>query len=82
MRAGSGQFKPYGPIALARPATLDKHILVAHRRFPERHAWLVSATLQESGLGTVERRTNFELALHPGSLSFINGNPEPSTPSD
>lgn len=76
MRAGTGHFEPYGRIDLTMLAALEDHVLVAHARFPKRHAWLVSAALHESGIDLIADSPN-ELALHSGSLSFINGDPEP-----
>ena len=78
MRDGAGHFKPYGRIDLTMLAELDDHLLVAHTRFPERHAWLVSAALHESGI-ELQVDNPAGVALHPGSLSFVNGDPEPAT---
>lgn len=77
MRDGTGHFKPYGRIDLTMLAALEDHLLVAHARFPKRHAWLVSAALHESGID-LKADVPTGIALHPGSLSFVNGDPEPA----
>lgn len=81
MRDGVGRFKPYGKIELRLLAELDDHVLVAHSRFPNRHAWLLSAALDRSGLLT-RPVGGTEIALHEGSLSFLNGDHEPGRGSD
>lgn len=78
MRDGSGRFEPYGRIDLTLLAVLEDHVLVAHARFPKRHAWLVAAALHESGLDPGPD-IGSDLALHPGSLSYIGGDPEPES---
>ncbi len=74
MRSGEGKFAPYGTIPLALLANLEAHVLVAHERFPERHAWLVSKTLRE----TVDvSGPPGAIDWHPGTRMFLNGEPEP-----
>ncbi len=74
MRSGEGKFAPYGKIPLALLANLDAYVLIAHERFPARHAWLVSKTLSKtvSSSGQAEA-----LDWHPGTQMFLNGEPEP-----
>jgi len=76
MRDGAGHFHPYGRIDLTLLTALSDHVLVAHARFPKRHAWLVAAALHESGLDP-EPADGTGLDLHPGSQAFISGEPEP-----
>ncbi|MEM8646672.1 MAG: hypothetical protein AAGF86_10045, partial [Pseudomonadota bacterium] len=74
MRGGEGKFAPYGKIPLVLLANLNDYVLIAHERFPTRHAWLVSKTLSEtvSASGQAEA-----LEWHPGTQMFLNGKPEP-----
>lgn len=78
MRDGTGHFEPYGRIDLVLLTALQDHLLVAHARFPKRHAWLVTAALHESGLDP-KPDLAAGLAMHPGSLSFVRGEPEPES---
>lgn len=78
MRDGTGRFAPYGRIDLVLLTELQDHVLVAHARFPERHAWLVAAALHESGLDPGPGNGT-GLDLHPGSRAFVNGDPEPDS---
>lgn len=72
---GAGRFKPYGAIPLRLLASLGSHLLVAHERFPPRHAWLVAAALHDL-VETAETAAG-DLKWHPGALAFRKGEPEP-----
>ena len=75
MLEGVGDFAPYGAVELSMLARLDNRLLVARRDFPDRHAWLVSAALSDSGLSAADddAATPSALDWHPGSLAFRNG---------
>lgn len=78
MLSGSGRFEPYGMIELKLLARLDSRILVAHKRFLSRHAWLVTATL--NGTNIVQKANEREIAgieWHPGSRLYHDGKPMP-----
>ena len=78
MKTGAEQFKPYGKIPLRLLADLGDQVLIAHKRFPDRHAWLVTATLANEG---VARKANgnsgADIPLHSGSERFFKGLPRP-----
>jgi hypothetical protein len=76
MLRGSGRFRPYGAIALQLLAELGPHQLVAHERFPMRHAWLVAGAVHPSFIGNAQI-ADAGLDWHPGALAFIRGEPEP-----
>ncbi|MGI9465139.1 MAG: hypothetical protein ACR2OM_14430 [Aestuariivirgaceae bacterium] len=79
MLKGSGRFEPYGPIALGQLAQLGSHMLVAHSRLPDRHAWLVAAALHAgAAVGEKQQPGAGEIPWHPGGLAYLSGKPEPS----
>ncbi len=80
MQNGRGKFAPYGKIPLTLLAELGPYILIAHERFPARHAWLVSKTLsnvvsEDAAVGTQPGTIKW----HPGTQAFLNGQPEPQS---
>lgn len=72
MRAGVGRFAPYGAIPLTYLENLGSHLLVGHADFPQRHAWLVSAALDEVGYGLVAS-PQMTLPRHPGAVAMRAG---------
>ena len=67
-------------LAAGYPAPLDGYLLVAHERFPMRHAWLVSSTLSEaSGVAKGFANPSRDISWHPGTDMFLKGEPEPRT---
>ncbi len=79
MLNGSGRFTPYGRVAIRQLAGLGSHLLVAHERFPARHAWLVAAALHAgSAVDEAEQKADPEIDWHRGSLSYLQGQPEPA----
>jgi len=79
IRGGAGRFAAYGPIAIRQLANLGDHLLVAHARFPARHAWLVAAALHDAAvLDKAEQSADPVIAWHPGSLAYLQGQPEPA----
>ena len=78
MRAGSGRFTPYGPVALNLLVPLEGRLLVSRTDFPERHAWLVTGALAGTALAPApEPADEHSVAWHPGSRAFLEGQPEP-----
>ena len=76
MRNGQGKFAPYGKIPLALLANFGTYVLIAHERFPARHAWLVSKTLSDEAepAGQLE-----DIGWHRGTQIFLSGEPEPKS---
>ena len=80
VRDGAGRFAAYGPIAIRQLANLGDHLLVAHERFPARHAWLVAASLHEAAaLDEAAQHAEPVIAWHPGAAAFLQGEPQPAT---
>ena len=78
MLQGHGRFAPYGAIALRLLTPVAGRLLVARADFPESHAWLVTGALAETELTAgLEPTANFEVPWHPGSLTFLEGRPNP-----
>jgi hypothetical protein len=78
MIAGRDRFAPYGAIPLAALAPLGARVLVARADFPQRHAWQVTAALEDSALtGALAANADFGIAWHPGSRARIEGRPMP-----
>ena len=68
--------RPLQQLAPELLADLGAYVLVAHERFPARHAWLVSRTLSEAAGAA---KTSGEFSWHPGADLFLKGEPEPRT---
>lgn len=78
MLKGTGDFEAYGPVPVRLLAMLDHRLLLAHERFPKRHAWLVMSALRDAPL--IEDLTDASgsgFELHPGALAVLNGEGEP-----
>ena len=75
MLLGEAQFAPYGAIPLMLIADLRSHLLVAHSEFKSEHAWLLTAALNEAGLGLGTVSTAHDLIPHPGTSAFHQGLP-------
>ena len=79
MLNGKGEFSAYGRIALRVLARLETHLLVAHERFPARHAWLVAAALHAGGAAKeADQSADGAIPWHPGSLAHLEGKPQPT----
>lgn len=79
MLKGAGDFSAYGQVALRVLARLDTHLLVAHERFPARHAWLVAAALHAGGIVKEEAQSvDGDIPWHPGSRAHLEGKPQPA----
>lgn len=75
---GSGKYRPYGAIAIRQIATMGAHLLVAHERLPDRHAWLVAATLHANhAVDANALLPDSKIGWHPGGLAYYQGLPEP-----
>ncbi len=75
---GTGRFEAYGPVPVRLLAALDQRLLLAHQRFPRRHAWLVMSALHDNPLVAGSSNAAGEgMEPHPGSLAFLNGEAEP-----
>lgn len=78
MLGGAGPFAPYGPVAVRLLTPVGDRLLVARADFPERHAWLVTGALIGTALTPASLRLDGPaIAWHPGSLTFLEGGPEP-----
>ena len=79
MRDGQGQFAPYGKIPISLLAELGPYVLVAHARFADRHAWLVSKTLmsEEGGRPASSSAPSGGMTWHAGTQMYLDGKPEP-----
>lgn len=79
MRGAQGQFAPYGKIPLLLLAEIGTYVLVAHARFAERHAWLVSKTLMSEATGRAASSgaPSRDMNWHPGTQMYLDGKPEP-----
>jgi len=72
MASGSNDFKAYGEIQLRSLALLPEHTLVCRAAIPDRHAWLIAASLVEN---MTLRRTleNPPLPWHQGASLYLAG---------
>jgi hypothetical protein len=81
LAAGRGQFESVGAVPLRSLFAMGDHLLVCRVDFPDRHAWLVAATLTESAGeipgGTPAGPEFKEIALHPGARAYAEGVPLP-----
>lgn len=78
MLRGSGDFVPYGAIALRLLAPVGDRLLVARADFPERHAWLVTGALVGTELAPdPDPVADFGVPWHPGSAASMEGQPAP-----
>ena len=78
MLAGSGRFAAYGAVEIRALTPVAGRLLVARADFPARHAWLVTGALLGTALAPVrELLDDPNIPWHPGSLAFLEGQPEP-----
>lgn len=85
LAAGRGLFASVGAVPLRSLFAMGDHLLVCRADFPDRHAWLVAATLTENagdipGGAPVGRDVN-GIALHPGARAYAEGAPLPPAPA-
>ncbi|HSM41079.1 MAG TPA: hypothetical protein VK862_10035 [Afifellaceae bacterium] len=78
MLRGAEHFSAYGPIALRLLIPISDRLLVARADLSERHAWLVTGALAGSEVAPAVAWTGDSvIPWHPGSLAFLEGQPEP-----
>jgi hypothetical protein len=81
MLHGSGDFVPFGAIALRLLAPVGDRLLVARADFPELHAWLVTGALVGTELAPdPDPVADFGVPWHPGSVASMEGQPAPPVP--
>ena len=80
MAAGQGRFEPYGALPLRLLAPYGGHLLIAHARFPDRHAWAVRAALSDHDDAS-PAQGNPALDWHPGAAAWQAGKPQPEKPA-
>lgn len=73
MRNADGVFETYGRLDLQVLANFEPWTLVTMSDMPAEHAWLISAALEDLVLGDDPS----DLPVHPGTLAFRDGEPEP-----
>ncbi len=76
MSAGQGRFSPYGALPLRLLSPVGKHLLLAHARFPERHAWALADALFHHG-AALKPAVGDALDWHPGVVAWSAGLPQP-----
>lgn len=85
LAAGRGLFRTVGAVALRSLFAMEDHLLVCRPDFPNRHAWLVTATLAETGAGMPDGALaalgTSPIPAHPGALAYATGKPMPAAPA-
>ncbi len=85
LAAGRGLFETIGAVSLNSLFAMGDHLLVCRPDFPERHAWLVVATLTENAAGIPDgspvRAGADGIPIHPGALAHAEGKPLPPAPA-
>lgn len=83
--AGRGLFETVGAIPLRSLFAMGDHLLVCRPDFPDRHAWLVTATLTEYAAGITDGSPvepgTAGIPMHPGALAHAEGKPLPPAPA-
>ncbi len=76
MAEGTGPFKAFGPIEIARLFDFDGLVLVSRADFPVSHAWIVARAFldnAEASGGTPPRPGAGQVPIHPGVTAAVNG---------
>jgi hypothetical protein len=85
LAAGRGLFETIGAVPLNSLFAMGDHLLVCRPDFPERHAWLVAATLTENATeipgGAPAKAGAGAISVHPGALAYAAGEPLPPAPA-
>ncbi|MFK7889430.1 MAG: hypothetical protein AB8B63_01345 [Granulosicoccus sp.] len=76
MAAGTGQFAPFGAIALRQMLQIDNWVLVCREDIPDRHTWLITDALLDSDLSIADELQG-ALAWHPGAHLRLQDAPLP-----
>lgn len=77
---GTGPFKAFGPIEIARLFRFDELVLVARTDFPARHAWIITHAFLDNAEafgGTPPQPDDGAVPIHPGVLAALNGEQSP-----
>ena len=85
LAAGRDLFETVGAVPLNGLFAMGGHLLVCRPDFPDRHAWLVAATLTENAAG-IQGGSPVEpgatgIPIHPGALAHAEGKPLPPAPA-
>jgi hypothetical protein len=82
---GRGLFETVGAVMLRSLFAVDAHLLVCRPDFPDRHAWLVTATLTENAEevagGAPVGPGAHTVPLHTGARAYADGDPPPPGPA-
>jgi len=80
---GRDPFADFGPVALRSLFGFTGHLLLCRPDFPDRHAYLVTWTLDEFGTGIAGAALplSFEgaIPIHPGARAYIMQQPVPES---
>jgi hypothetical protein len=82
MAEGTGPFKAFGPIEIARLFDFDELVLISRADFPASHAWIVVRAFldnMEASGGTPPRPGDGKVPIHPGALAAVNGEALPAS---
>ena len=81
MAAGTAPFEDFGPIGLRSLFVIGDHRLICRADFPDRHAYLVTATLAAHRERLPDAAppdpSDPGVAIHPGALAYVIGLPPP-----
>jgi len=84
LAAGRGLFETVGAVPLRSLFAMGDHLLVCRPDVPDRHAWLVTATLTEKAAdipdGVPPGPGAGAVPAHPGALAYADGVPLPPAP--
>ena len=81
MAEGTGPFKAFGPIEIARLFQFDGLVLVSRADFPASHAWIVARAFldnAEASGGAPPRPGAGQVPIHPGVTAAVNGEELPA----
>ncbi len=81
MAEGTGPFKAFGPIEIARLFHFDELVLISRADFPASHAWIVARAFldnAEASGGTPPRLGAGQVPIHPGVTAAVNGEELPA----
>ena len=81
LASGRGLFETVGAVPLHSLFAMGEHLLVCRPDFPDRHAWLVAATLTENAAGipggSPVDAGESTTPVHPGANAYAAGAPPP-----
>ncbi len=82
MAEGTGPFKAFGPIEIARLFHFDGLVLISRADFPAAHAWIVARAFldnAEASGGTPPWPGDGQVPVHPGAMAAVNGEALPAS---